>query len=261
MKKLLLQGTLLLLYGVFFLLPVMSVKSQTVKSETLVEIQDGVKVDPTGETGIVYPADEFWASYSFYHLYDSVQVSYHFVELAQGNNRIELANWSEEGYEKNKSALELSNISRSKSFVVSGDEISYCHHVKWFDYRPGYRQQLVDNFYCDGVLTYTVSAVNESTAERIDIEVLTIEGDGSGHILTTGGVPIEVVEWTPPASWNGVSAYIDITLTVSGDDLSISRRDRVAGRASTALTEPFYSDYYKQFNEPFVMLKDGEGLD
>ena len=139
MKYLLLRGTLPLLCMVF--LPLLT---HPTKAQVPVEIQDGVTISPVGENGDTLSPDSFWANYTFHHLYDSCRVIYQFVELAQGKERIELANWVNQRYEKTKTASELSDMSRSKSFVISGDTISYAHSVRWFDPRLGYPPDVME---------------------------------------------------------------------------------------------------------------------
>ena len=214
-------------------------------------IQDSVMVNPVSEGGIIYSASDFWAAYNFHHKYDSTHVIYRFMELTQGSNRIELANWDHEGYETGMTPSELSAISKSKPFVVTGQQIRYCHVVEWFDPRSGYRTQEVDNFYCKDTLTYVIKAVNETTQQSVTIETLTFWSDGS-HIIITGGNPIAVVQWTPPSTWNGQSAHIKIDLSQSGSGAyNPARHDLVSGRGSTALTESYYSAYFEDFNESY----------
>ncbi|MCB0714167.1 MAG: hypothetical protein KDD67_17720 [Ignavibacteriae bacterium] len=231
-----------------------------IEPEFKVEIQDSVFVNLLPLEGSdTLTARDFSAAYEFHNLYDSCRVIYTFSELWQEEERLELSNWDYEHFEKNKNAAQLSALSRSKSFVVTGDTVSYFRSVKWFDPRSGKRQQLVDNFYCTDSLTYIVSMVNELTSARIEVERLLVVSDGSGHIMTSGGLPIAVRKWVPPTGWNGVSAYVDIEITVEGSGLfDPARKDDIVGRLSRALEEPFYSTYYSQFNVSYEVEEEIE---
>lgn len=218
-----------------------------------VEIQDSVFVDLYEiEGGDTSSPHDYSAAYEFHHLYDSTRVVYTFAELWQSTERLELANWNFEVYEKDKTAAELSTLSRSKSFTITGDTISYYREISWFDHRPGHRVQLANNFYCTDTLTYVVSFVNEVTQQRIEVQRLTVTGDGNGHIMTGGGLPMAVVRWVPPTSWEGVSAYVDLELAVEGSGLfNPAKWGSIVGNISHSLKEPFYSGYYQQFNQPY----------
>ena len=215
-------------------------------------LQEGVEVNLYSfEAEKILSPDEFWVTYAFHNLYDSCRVVYWFTELKQGDMRLAIDYWVRDRYEKEKNAEDLSAISRSKSFTVTGENVSYCHAVEWFDHRPDKRIRLVDNFYCPDTLTYTIRAVNETTGDRQILERLTVRSN-DGRMWASGALPIALVEWKPPTSWTGQTAYIDIQLGVEGPGLfNPARSDEITGPLSVQLEEPYYSEYYEQFNQSY----------
>ena len=215
-------------------------------------LQDGVVVNLyNAETDELLSPGDFWVSYAFHTLYDSCRVVYWFTELKQGDARLVIDNWIEDQYETEKTPEELSAISRSASFVVTGEEISYYHALEWFDHRPGKRVQQVDNFYCPDSLTYRIRAVNETTEASIVIEELDVRSN-ENRVWTSGGLPLAAVRWDPPSGWTGQTAYIDVQIEVEGPGLfNPARSDEVTGPLSVQLSEPYYSGYYEPFNQNF----------
>ena len=244
----------------FFVVPLFLLFMGEVRGQVVpYTLQDGVEVNLYSfEEGKVLSPDRFWVAYTFHTLYDSCRVIYWFTELKQGDERLPIANWVKDRYEKGRTAEDLSAMSRSESFVVTGDAVSYYHAVEWFDPRPGKREQLVDNFFCPDTLTYRIVAVNETTTESIVIEELEVR-ENNGHIWTSGGLPLAEISWDPPASWEGQSVYIDVQLELDGPGLfNPARSDEITGPLSVQLDEPFYSGYYEQFNESHPPVGDVE---
>lgn len=224
-------------------------RSQT-DNVLLFEVQDSMFIDLINDDiGDTTDPDRVWALYEFHMLSDSCRAIYTFTELKSAGARIELDNWDYLDFKKTYAAPTLSQMSRSRPFVVhAGDTLSFYREFAWFD--PDGVQK-PNNYYSEDDLEYVVRLKKTGTnvtlarldslgvARRVPSGVPYLYGNGPAYYIVT---------YVVPPIHNNKEVFVEVGLNVTGTgDYFPARRDDIGINLSAAVLNDCWTPFFNQY--------------
>lgn len=224
---------------------------QTIAQCDTNQLPDFVAV-PEGGTDTIESA-KIRPGFGFEMHHDSGHTMYRVAEFKKNGNNIWLHGWCEGKTIRDLSAANLSDSSRTVSFVVhTGDTLSFFRELAWFN--PWTIEQTPNGYYSFDTLDYTVELVRANTGARralLDsIGVLKKVPMGTPTIYGTRPI-IDVVKYVIPSIMDGETLFIRVRLYARGEGLyDFVRTDRWGLRLSDRLTDPAWQDYVYYMGGP-----------
>ncbi len=215
--------------------------------------------DPKDQSSVTWPSDlsngTFANTYYYYDDTDSTQLdngsgsitfmiaSYHdscasyykVADFQYDGSNLDFSSWSIDTQHDSWTATQMASQTESDVFTMStGKKLSFYREFSWAD--PSTGEQTQSNYLSLDTLSYTIELIKDSDDSRLEVldTMSVLRRTTRGTPTLSGTYPIlAAIEYTIPAGYNGIDAYIRVVPLARGtSSYKFARYDHIGWQLS-----------------------------